>query len=290
MAGAKKLNDIGMKRGRILPNLPQSKQLDVIGDGLPILMRSARDLLAASKAQDEYHQSATILEGHAMEEAAKILILIDIVRCPSKLRPSRNGPMMTWFYDHLARLIYIDAQSWRPVNVEQLQEYVDSHRKSHYLEGAFGEYIMPNWTIWSRGSTLYADIFTDEDSEPTWNEPDAMAPMFDHDEPFPWRVCQALRDMGTFTRGGLDILSSVRSQTKFVDDQHCSDSERLTYEMLMALEKTGLSTKAAREEEVGILYHHWQLPMYRIDFKRIEVPLAELQAERDANFWSEVGY
>jgi hypothetical protein len=30
--------------------------------------------------------------------------------------------------------------------------------------------------------------------------------------------------------------------------------------------------------------------MYHIDFKRIEVPLAELQAERDAILWSEAGY
>jgi hypothetical protein len=30
--------------------------------------------------------------------------------------------------------------------------------------------------------------------------------------------------------------------------------------------------------------------MYHIDLKQIEVPLDELQAERDANFWSEAGY
>ena len=213
MVEAKKSDDIGMKRGRVLPNLPQPKQFDVIAEGLPILMKSAGDLLAASKALVEHHRAATILDGHAMEEVAKILILIDIVRCPQKLRPSRIGPMMTWFYDHLARLIYIDAQGWKPENAEQLQEYVDHHRKSHYLEGAFGEYIMPNWTTWSRESMLYADIITHEDGVPTWNEPDAAAPMFDNYELFPWHVCQALRNMGAFTRAGLDIVSLVWSQT-----------------------------------------------------------------------------
>ena len=109
MAEAKKSGDIGMKRGRVLPNLPQPKQLDVIAEGLPILMKSAGDLLEASKALVEHYRAAAILKGHAMEELAKILILIDIVRCPQKLRPSRIGPMMAWFYDHLARLIYIDG-------------------------------------------------------------------------------------------------------------------------------------------------------------------------------------
>ena len=290
MAEAKKSNDIGMKRGRVLTNLPQRKQLEVIAEGLPILMKSACDLLAASKTLGEHHRAATILEGHAMEEVAKILILIDIVRCPPKLRPSRIGPMMTWFYDHLARLVYIDAQGWKPVNAKQLQEYVDHPRKSHYLEGALGEYIMPNWTTYSRESMLYADITTDEGGEPIWNEPDATASMFGYYEPFPWQVCQALRDMGAFTTAGLDIVSSVWSQTEFVDDQHWSDTERLTKEMLLALEKAGLITKAAREEQVGVLYDRWQLPMYCIDFNRIVVPLAELPAERDANLWSDIGY
>jgi hypothetical protein len=97
MAEAKKSRDIGMRRGATLAHLSQPRQLDVIAEGLPILMKSAEDLLSASKALVGHHRSATILEGHAMEEIAKILILIDIVRCPPKVRPSRFGPMMGWF-------------------------------------------------------------------------------------------------------------------------------------------------------------------------------------------------
>jgi hypothetical protein len=198
--------------------------------------------------------------------------------------------MMTWFYDHLARLIYIDAQDWKPADVKQLQEYVDHHRKSHYLEGAVGEYIMPNWSTWSRESMLYADIVTHADGEPMWNAPEAHAAALANRERSPWLVCQALSDMGAFTRSGLDIVSSVWSQTQFVNDQHWSDTKRLTHEMLVALESVKLIADAAREEQVQTLYHRWQLPMYCIEFKRIEVSLAELQAERDANFWSQAGY
>lgn len=225
-----------------------------------------------------------------MEEVAKVLILIDIVRCPPKLRQSRLEPMMKWFYDHLARLIYIDAQYWRPVNAKQLQDYVDSHRKSHTHEGEFDEYIIPNWATWSRESTLYADIVTGEDGELTWNEPAAGAPMFEHYEPLFWQVCQALRDMGTLTREGLDIVSGVWSQTEFVDCQERRDSNKLAHEMLTTLDNAGLITEDAREEQLSVLCHSWQLPMYRVDFERIEVPLAKLQAERDARFGSEVGY
>ena len=290
MVRVKKSDGIGMKRGRVLSNLGQPEQLDLIAEGFPLLMKSAGELLGASKALGKHHRAATILEGHAMEEIGKVLILIDIVRCPPKLRQSRLGSMMKWFYDHLARLIYIDAQYWSPVNVKQLQKYVDSHRKSHSLEGEFDEYIVPNWTTWLRESTLYADIFSTEEGELTWNEPDAVSPMFEHYEAIPWQVCQALRDMGAFTREGLDIVSSVWGQTEFVDVQHSRDSAKLAHEMLLTLQEAGLISENAREEQLSILCHRWQLPMYCVDFQRLEVPLAELQAERDAKISFEVGY
>jgi hypothetical protein len=296
MVGAKKSSDIGMKRGRALSNLPQPKQLEVIAEGLPILMKSADSLMTAAKAIGEHNRPALILEGHAKEEIAKILILMDIVRCPPKVRPSRIGPMIGWFYNHLARLIYFDAQTWKPIKITQLQQYVDSDRKSHFLEGSLGEYILPNWTAWSRESMLYADIITDEDGGLNWNDPEIGArsialtrlppDFFDDFEQPAWIICKALHDIGAFTRPGLDIVSAVWSQTEFVNAQNRSDADNLTREMLLALYNAGLISEAANNERVNL----WQLPMYHIDFNPIEVPLQELQAERDANYRWEVGY
>jgi hypothetical protein len=58
--------------------------------------------------------------------------------------------MTKWFYDHLARLIFAKAVSWKPMHVRQLQEYVDGERKAHYVEGDFGEYIKELYTGESR--------------------------------------------------------------------------------------------------------------------------------------------
>jgi hypothetical protein len=96
--------------------------------------------------------------------------------------------------------------------------------------------------------------------------------------------------MGAFTREGLDIMSSVWSQVDFASDQHWRDTKRLTYEMLVALEKASLITGMANEEQIGVLYNRWQIPMYFIDFKLVKVPLDNLKDERDANFRSEFGY
>lgn len=102
---------IGMKRAHALANLNAEKQFDLIAEGLPILMNSAGNLLKAAGSLEEHPRSAAMLGRHAEEELAKVLILIDLVRCPNSQRASRVGSMTRWLYDHLARLIYVNAQS-----------------------------------------------------------------------------------------------------------------------------------------------------------------------------------
>jgi hypothetical protein len=96
--------------------------------------------------------------------------------------------------------------------------------------------------------------------------------------------------MGAFTRRGLDIVSAVWSQIDFEGDQQWNDIERLTYDMLLGLKKAGLITESAHDAQLDHLYRGWQLPMYRIDFKRLEVSLEQLRSEQEALLWAEVGY
>lgn len=290
MAEATKADDIGMKRGRAIGQLTPDRQLYIIAEGLPLLFNSADELLTAAEALDGHDRAASILQGHATEELAKILILLDLVRSPPKMRGAMVGTMFKWFYDHLARMIYADAQSWSPMTVNQLQEYVDSNRQSHSLEGYAGEYILPNWTLYSRESLLYADIVTHEDGEPIWNEPSTSQPLFDRDRPAIWQVVEVLRDLGVFSRAGLDILSDVWGTVEFVGEQECySTSDALTSDMVDRLNAAGLILPSAKQEQLRWIYQSWQVPMYRIDFRRIEVTLEELKALQDAQLYAEMG-
>lgn len=62
-------------------------------------------------------RESAILEGVATEETVKILILVDAVRCPAKLVPSKMNRFVDRFYDHLARLIYAEVVSWMPTHL-----------------------------------------------------------------------------------------------------------------------------------------------------------------------------
>jgi hypothetical protein len=101
-------NEIGLRQARKLCQMSSPERLAFIADGLPIILASAQGFWAASRQLADRPRERDVLEGFAREEAAKILILMDAVRCPPKLLSSRLGSILRSFYDHLARLIYAD--------------------------------------------------------------------------------------------------------------------------------------------------------------------------------------
>ena len=126
---ATKTPKVGLSQAHRLCQMPQSERLAFIADGLPIMLASARGFWQAAKQLDGQVREAVVLARHSEEEAAKVLILMDIVRCPKRLVSSKIGSMVKWFYCHLTRLIYAEAVSWKPNDVTELRRYVDLRPK-----------------------------------------------------------------------------------------------------------------------------------------------------------------
>jgi hypothetical protein len=288
MAAATKAEQIGFKQAFQIGQMPAKQRLDFIAEGLPIIHESAKSLIAASRALTDFPREAEILEGHAIEECAKLLILVDLVRCPPKRAPARIGAMVKWFYSHLARLIYAEAQMWKPVSFEQLQEYVDHHRPTHYLEGDYSEYIMPNMTLFRRESSLDADVIGNEDAAPAWSSPEVLHSGISVFEPMAWRVVDALDAFGLFSREGVEILSRVWGGFHFQGNADWSEGQPLYEKMATASEKAGLLQERLTGDHQSTLYGAWQMPMYEIDFSPIPVTLEELKAARERAFWNEI--
>ena len=281
--------NIGLGQANVLCQMKYAERLAFIAEGLPLILDSARDLWAAGRQLVDAPRSANVLEGHAEEEAAKILILMDIVRCPPNLVSSRAGTMVKWFYDHLARLIYAKAVSWRATDVAYLREAVDRSRQAHYVEGNYGEYIMPNDEIYGRESRLYVDIEVQEDDHIPWSVPRGyQGPRFFDDTPV-LRLANAMLALGMFSPAGLRATSEVWGKADFTNERTGCESDALIWELLERLDREKLFTEAAEDKHVSTLRGHWQLPMYHIDFSMVTVPLDELQRERDRLLWREIG-
>ena len=277
--------NIGLRQARRLCQMAHDERLAFLAEGLPIILSSAQNLWRGSrKLGKEMPREAGVLKGFAEEEAAKALIFMDAVRCPSCLIGSKMGKIVGWSYDHLARLIYAEAGLWRPVNMAQLREYVDSSRKAHVLEGYVGEYIVPNWSLYEREQRLYADIEVGESGALSWSDPiDTYSSIMDLWEEFqgPLRLTEAMSMLGIFTPGGLKATSEIWDQVEFADQERPADARRLMRELVNRLTQEELPSEKATEQHVNSLFTFWQLPMYNLDFKMIPVSMEELEAERE---------
>ncbi len=134
---------------------------------------------------------------------------------------------MRWFYDHLARLVYAKATSWKPVTVGQLQRYVETECEEHTLEGFAGEYILPGGPVHERESAMYADIQSYDDGELAWHEPRTRPSVFGPEESDALRLANAMQRLGMLSLNGLRIVASVWNGTRFSDEQTPHRAEAL---------------------------------------------------------------
>jgi hypothetical protein len=93
----------GNRHAGVLCNMTRSAQLDLLAEGLPVTLRSAQGFWAGATQLVDHPREARVLEGFCEEECAKIMILMDLVRCPKKLASRRAGKLgakriLVYFY------------------------------------------------------------------------------------------------------------------------------------------------------------------------------------------------
>ena len=285
----KKAKNIGLGQARVLCQMRQEERLAFLAEGLPLILASARDYWHAARQLKAMPREADVLCGLAVEEAAKVLILMDAVRCPKKLIASRMGKITRWFYDHLARLIYAEAVGWRPTNVAELRRYVDSSRESHTVDGDFGEYIFPNWNLFGRESQLYVDVLHEGDRDPYWSEPNRIPIDNFRLEPPVLRLAGVMSNLGLFSLQGLKATSQIWGQMTFTEHETFADAEGLTWQLLKRLSQENLVPEAATQDDPNYLVDEWQIPMYDFKLGLIEIPMEDLEATQEQILWGAIG-
>jgi AbiV family abortive infection protein len=235
-----------------------------------------------SKADD--HITAKILGNCAKEEAAKVLILVDVVRCPK----SEMGRLLGYFNDHFAKCIYADACAWSTVDLNDLESIVKNARKKHYVDGPTGtEWIFDNDVIDIREQTLYVDYIRDDSDRAGqgpcyWQHPLYFGLGY-------WtlpviKVARALHQVGLTSRAGLKVVAEtwrpqqIRSEMKRDDEL-----QQLIRQTLKALEDKDLLV--ANEDEVyRTIVRSWPFPLWSLDLKKREDNKEDLRKVRRS--WS----
>ena len=130
-----------------------------VAEGVARITENATSLdeSAARLHQGADFRASKIMQGFAEEEAAKVLILIDFIRCPAI--PERRTQTLKHYYGHVAKRIYAMACTYpRIATFGELCNLVKQESRPVYLDGPRGvDWIFPNSISWERQQALYVD-------------------------------------------------------------------------------------------------------------------------------------
>ncbi len=248
---------------------------------------------AAELAEQGRHQSAAVLRGFADEEAAKVLILLDVVRGGWRNRELVKVGFAA-FYDHLARGLYVEAYEMVPADVAEVRRYLDLARAQFYLDGPLDvDWVFSNWVTTRREEALYVDYIQDENGVGRWNDPGERAAMYG--EPFmvPHTsravvLVSALHRLGALTETGLQATRTAWAGVVVDDDMRWVRLNEVNTQVLQALLDTGHITEADGSS-VGLVREHWNFPLTGLDLKLRKVELEELRRTREHRLAQEFG-
>ncbi|WP_327038951.1 hypothetical protein [Micromonospora maris] len=271
-------------------NLPEQRRFAVMAEGMDRLASSVAILAAdaAALAGSRRHQSAAVLRCFADEEAAKILILLDVARAGWKDRTAVED-LLRWFYRHLARGLYVQAYDGRPADLAEVRRYVNGLRAEFYLDGPTGDdWIFRNEIMAGREERLYVDYASDEDGIGRWTGPADRAAMFDEPYRFPAppsvavQLVAAMYRIGLVSHAGLEATGKVWQGLTVDDTTHWTQMRPHNVAVVERLAAKGLIP----DNEEGwhaarFVCDHWSFPLYSLDLDMEKVAIAELQRARN---------
>lgn len=263
-------------------NLPKARRLEVIAEGLGLLTEHVEKLhgdLLHLMGHDR-RRGAAVVDALASEEAAKVMILLDLVRMGWEDREAAQRQIRR-FYQHMARGIYARVVHGRPADLKEVRRYADGLRQSRYLDGPNDvDWIFRNEILADREDSLYVDYVAAED-QCFWTTPVSR-----HEYP-PLRpnliieLAIALKRVGCTSVHGLKIIAQAWQGVVITDDTHWQIVEKINREVVGRLHENGLTMPDLTARDVRLVYEQWTFPLNGVELEEAEVSTATLQAKRE---------
>ena len=263
-----------------LCQLADSEFFETTAVGLRLIVENVSRLWQGAAALGKTRQShpARALAMVAEEEAAKVLILIDAVRCP-KQPPERLSRQLGYFHDHLAKGIYARACGTRPATFAQLREYVNMERASFYLDGPNDDdWIFRNNVLDTRERMLYVDYLLGDGGH-EWSDPSKQH--IDNLVPQPPAVLLAshFHDVGLLTAESLAAIADVWRNRQMELGTHSSELQCANRSTLERLRSCGLLRERSSSMYSWII-QEWAFPMYDLDMSCVNVKPKTLREQQ----------
>ncbi|MFK0071894.1 hypothetical protein [Arthrobacter woluwensis] len=291
--------EVGPRRLGAIVNMKGPERLDVIGEGLARLGERVATLAQSVERLENSGDpsGAAALNVVCTEEAAKVLILLDIARVPHP-KVLLNAACK-YFYDHLARGIYARVHSGYPDHYGEIIRYVESLRVSHYLDGPTGaDWIFRNDLQRERDAALYVDYEEVEPGVFSWTGGD---PEYLVTNQTLTDLILAMRASGMLTPVGATVVADTWKGAKIEPETRwdiCRDLNvaalnRLFEHDLQAVAPTARENFRAKRLTAGrIVARRWTFPLLGLELTLENITKDEIERARTASYeqWMQEQY
>ncbi len=278
-----------------LLQLTDPRLFEEVAEGIRLIVEHAESLEATAvrlRVIDE-HRAAAIVGGLAKEESAKVLVLLDLVRCPRYNQDGRSKTVKA-FGNHLAKEIYADSCNWRPVDFAEVTRIVNRERRPYYLDGPNDvDWILPNYAKARRENRMYVDYVQDmavENGEYEWVSPlpDSLYREYGDATPPCLAVARALHRVGMTTPEGLAAVADLWRGFEPQPQTTRQELRERNYDSLVRVSQAR-PNREVDSGDVGAICDHWQFPLWPLDLREsgpAKDKLADLRLERAAQIES----
>jgi len=271
-----------VRRIKALCQLAKEQRYEAIAEGLSHIVENVQTLASSLRALESRHniRGYRILRGVAEEEAAKFLILLDYVRCPSS-QSDKQSRMLGYFYDHSVKCLYVDYCAMRPATWAQVCEWVENMRPERYLDGQEGvHWISRNELLQQREQGMYVD-YVEIGGEYQWASPreldDIGGPCL---RSHVMDTVSAMRDCGFHTS---EALHEISAEWKSLDLEPATcwhtieDKNRHTLERLESRGILPSVSKTSINQVIG----RWYFPLCSLELRLKDVATEDLEQQRE---------
>lgn len=259
--------------------------------GAELCVSNAKQVHNDSLALDGLNRPAgtEILRLAAEEEAAKVLILLDAVRCQRSATPNEFNRQLQYFNDHLAKGIYAQYTWQRPNLFSEVSEWVERERKEYYLDGPNDvDWIFYNDILRRREETIYVD-YVENDGSHIWHDPrqmDEFGATFASIRNPTLILVSALSEAGCLKATALKVIAEVWRPKAIGSDLTMLEVFNLNNEVLQKIHAAG-HLKNHAPTIINEIANRWMFPLYPLDLRKCRVNKNDLREIQRA--WSPYG-
>jgi AbiV family abortive infection protein len=263
-------------------NVPLADRNAIIAEGIGHLVEHVGQLRKGTELLNgaSQHRSAAILDMVASEEAAKVMILLDLVRLGWD-DPETVKRQVSYFSSHLARGIYSRLIEWDLGHYGEARQQVERLREDRFLDGPNDvDWIFRNEIETEREELLYVDYVAYETEGVRWVSPAT------HEEFRGGRMdkgvllVQAMDRLNMLSLPVLDLLASY-DWPAISDDAYMYASQRQeTWSFIETLDKAALLPPESARADLSLVLERWQFPLHGLDLRRRRVSDDELRNQR----------